>query len=141
MDFIKTVIDCHLSPPPTHKHVIFYQSNYWLQAKYEDSFCSPDGGVCGSPKCVDIYIDGPEGNGPSGIISISTEYLYQWNIYINGPEGNGPTGKYFFNRISISIDYLSTINGPEGKGPSGKYLYQQNININGIYINYQRTRG
>jgi len=36
-----------------------------LKAKYEDSFCSPDGGVCGSPKCVDIYIDGPEGNGPS----------------------------------------------------------------------------
>ena len=72
----------------------------------------------------------------SALISISTdprEMDLQVNIYINrisisveyistinGPKGNGPSGKLniYINRISISMEYILTINGPEGNGPS-----------------------
>ena len=51
-----------------------------------------------------------------------TEYLYQLIIYQlpTDPRVRDLQVNIYINKISISMEYISTINEPEGNGPSGE---------------------
>ena len=51
-----------------------------------------------------------------------TEYLYQLIIYelSTDPRVRDLQVNIYINKISISMEYISTINEPEGNGPSGE---------------------